>query len=130
MRIYFGHSKGFDYKKELYKPIRNSELNKQHEIIFPHEESGLPTNSKEFLKTCDLMIAEITYPATGLGIELGWADACRIPILCVYKKGSHVSNSAKLLTKDFIENNDSEDLINKLGEYLKRAVAPNNNAMH
>jgi hypothetical protein len=122
MRIYFGHSKGFDYKNELYKPIRESELNKLHEIIFPHEKSDLPTNSKDFLKTCDSMIAEITYPATGLGIELGWANAFGIPIICLYKSGSHVSNSAKLLAKDFIEYNDSEDLINKIEEYLKRAV--------
>lgn len=122
MKIYFGHSKGFDYKKDLYGPIRKSQLNGQHEIIFPHENSELPTNSKEFLKACDLMIAEISYPATGLGIELGWADAFKIPILYVYKTGSHVSNSAKLLTDKFIEYNNSKELVEKLEEYLKRAV--------
>jgi hypothetical protein len=122
MKIYFGHSKGFDYKNELYDPVRNSGLNKEHEIIFPHEQSDLPTNSKEFLKTCDLMIAEVSFPATGLGIELGWGDAFGIPILCIFKKGSHVSNSAKLLTENLIEYSDSGDLIEKLEKYIKRAV--------
>lgn len=118
MKIYFGHSKYFDYKKELYEPIRNGGLNEKHEIIFPHEKSELPTNSKEFLKTCDLMIAEVSFPATGLGIELGWADAFGVPILCVYKSGKKVSNSTKLLTNNFIEYSDPEDLIEKIEEFI------------
>jgi hypothetical protein len=118
MKIYFGHSKGFDYKNELYAPVRNSGLNKEHEIIFPHEQSDLPKNSKEFLKTCDLMIAEVSFPATGLGIELGWADAFNIPILLLHKKGVHVSSSAKLLTENIIEYDGSEDLVNKIEEFI------------
>jgi len=70
MKIYFGHSKNFDFKKELYELIRKSELNKQHKIIFPHETEEF-VNSKNIIKDCDLMIAEVTYPATSLGIELG-----------------------------------------------------------
>jgi len=118
MKIYFGHSKNLDFKNELYRPIRESELNSMHEIIFPHEKSELPTNSKEFLKTCDLMIAEASFPATGLGIELGWADASKIPILVVYKNEAKVSSSAKLLTNNFIEYVNSEDLVKKIEEYI------------
>jgi len=118
MKIYFGHSKGFDYKKELYEPIRESELNIRHEIIFPHEKSEMPTNSKEFLKTCDLMFAELSYPATGLGIELGWADALGVSIVGIYKSGSHVSNSVKLLTKNFIEYSNSEDMVKKIERFI------------
>ncbi len=118
MKIYFGHSKYFDFRSELYHPVRNSGLNKAHEIIFPHEESDMPTNSKEFLKTCDLMIAEVSFPATGLGIELGWADAFDIPILLIHKKGSHISNSSKLLTDNIIEYSDSEDLVKQIEEFI------------
>ncbi|MFA5926205.1 MAG: hypothetical protein WC831_04715 [Parcubacteria group bacterium] len=114
MKIYFGHSKKFDYKNELYDPIRKSILNEEHEIVFPHEMSEAPSNSKNFLKTRDLMIAELSYPATGLGIELGWADAFNVPILGVYRTGSKVSSSAKLLTDNFIEYSDPADLVEKI----------------
>jgi len=123
MKIYFGHSKSFDFKNELYKPIRESALSRNHHIIFPHEKSDLPTNSKDFLKTCDLVIAEISYPATGLGIELGWADAFNVPIFCLYKTGCHVSNSAKLLTENFIEYMDSKDMVEKIEEFINRTAA-------
>lgn len=37
MRIYVTHSSGFNYKNELYLPLRNSALNEKHEITLPHE---------------------------------------------------------------------------------------------
>lgn len=117
MKIYFGHSKHFDYKKGIYEPIRNSELNKKHEIIFPHETEEF-INSKNIIKDCDLMIAEATYPATGLGIELGWAEILGKPVLCIYKKGSKTPGSLKVVTNDFIEYTDSEDLIKKIEEFI------------
>ena len=117
MKIYFGHSKSFDFKRELYKPIRDSELDKKHEIIFPHETEEF-INSKNIIKDCDLIIAELSFPATGLGIELGWAEILKTPVLCVYKKGSKISGSLKVVTKDFIEYSDSEDLIKKIKEFV------------
>lgn len=117
MKIYFGHSKSFNFKKELYDPVRNSKLNKQHEIIFPHETEEF-INSKDIIKNCDLMIAEVTYPATGLGIELGWSEILKTPVLCVYKKGSKISGSLKGVTGDFIEYSNYSDLIKKLENYL------------
>ena len=118
MKIYFGHSKGFDYKNELYKPIRESSLSAEHEIILPHEKSDGPINSKAFLKTCDLMIAEVSYPATGLGIELGWADFLGVPILCVYKSDAKVSSSAKLIAKNVIKYDNPQDLVEKLTKFI------------
>jgi nucleoside 2-deoxyribosyltransferase len=117
MKIYVGHSKVFDFKKNLYEPIRSSRLNSQHEIIFPHETDEF-INSKDMIKNCDLMIAEVTYLATGLGIELGWAEMLGKPVLCVYKKGSKISGSPKVATNDFIEYSDSEDLIKKVEEFI------------
>jgi nucleoside 2-deoxyribosyltransferase len=117
MKIYCGHSKGFEYKNELYKPIRNSELNKSHEIIFPHETDEFK-NSKDIIKNCDMMIAEVTYSATGLGIELGWAEMLNKPVLCVYKKGSKISRSLKAVTDKFIEYANPEDMIIKLTEFF------------
>ncbi len=121
MKIYFGHSKSFDYKEDLYRPIRESVLNSEHEILFPHETDKF-FNSKERIKNSDLMIAEVTYPATGLGIELGWAEMLGMPVLCVSKKGSKISGSLKVVTKYFIEYESSEDLIKNIEKFLERAV--------
>jgi len=117
MKIYFGHSKSFDFKKELYEPIKNSELNKQHEIIFPHETDEF-INSKNIVKGCDLVIAEVSYPATGLGIELGWAEMLKTSILCVFRKGCKISGSLKVVTDNFIEYIDSKDLIKKIEKFI------------
>ncbi len=114
MKIYVGHSSGFNFKEELYKPLRESELNTKHKIVLPHEDSSEPFNSKEFLQNCDLMIAEVSFPSTGLGIELGWANFLGVPILFVYKKGARVSGSLKVVSDKFIEYETQEALIAKL----------------
>jgi len=120
MKIYFAHSKQLDYKNILYDPIRASGLNKKYEIIFPHEIDSKPFSSKDFIKGCDLIIAEVSFPATGLGIELGWASFLSIPVLCVYKKDTIISNSLKTITNDFIEYNTSDDLIFQMSKFLDK----------
>lgn len=121
MKIYVGHSKQSDYVKELYQPLRESTLNTMHEIILPHEEheNAVDFLTKELMKTCDLMIAEVSYPATGLGIEIGRADCFNIPILCIYKKGAKISGSLQLVSNHFVEYTDVEDMIENLQNALK-----------
>jgi hypothetical protein len=121
MRIYLAHSTSFDYKKELYEPIRKSKLNKVHEIIMPHENSDDLFNSKDFLKkdSKNIIVAEISYPSIGLGIELGWANALGNKIICIHKKEAKLSNSVKAVTKNIIVYEKVDDLIEKLNETLK-----------
>lgn len=112
MKIYVAHSRSFDFKKDLYEPIRQSSLNDEHTFVLPHETSEEPFNSKDFLKNeADLLIAEVSEPATGLGIELGWADTYEVPIVCIYRKGSKVSGSLKVVSKNFVEYSNSKELI-------------------
>ena len=112
MKIYVSHSRHFDFKNELYDVLESSNL--KHDFIFPHKESDAPFNSKELLKNknCGLVLAEVSYPATGQGIELGWADAYAIPVICIYKKGSEISGSLKVVCETFIEY--EKDLVEKL----------------
>ncbi len=125
MNIYVAHSGNYDYLKLLYYPIRNSDLNIKYNIVLPHENKGEPYNSKEYLKKCDLMIADVSLPSTGEGIELGWADIYKTPIVCVFLKNTKISNSLKVLTDDFIEYENPDDLvlklINFLNEFSKRS---------
>jgi len=118
MKIYVTHSSSFDYKKELYLPLRKSELNNLHEITLPHEFSMKQFNSKEYLKGCDLVLAEASYPSEGQKIELGWASSYKVPIICLYKKGKKISDSLKTISNVFIEYKSSEDMIQKLTDYL------------
>ena len=114
MKIYVCHSSALDYRKELYEPIRTSDLNKQHKFILPHETSEQTFNSKEIIPQCDLIISEISYPSTSMGIELGWANKDNKKIIFIYKKGTKVSKSLKTVSLDFIEYTDVIDLIEKL----------------
>jgi len=118
-KIYLAHSTGFDYKKEIYSPIRQSELNQEYYFLLPHENSDSPFNSKEFFKNeANLVIAEISYPSTGMGIELGWADSMQIPVIGIAKKNEKYSKSATVITKEIIEYADSKELIEKLKTVL------------
>ncbi len=109
-----------NYKEELYLPIRESKLNSENEIILPHEiyQEASDFVTKDIIKKCDVMVAEVSFPATGLGIELGWADSFGRPIICIYRKGSKISGSLKVVCKNFIEYTDKEDLIEKLDSAL------------
>lgn len=119
MNIYISHSRKIDFVNDLYNPIKNSDKLKKHRFIFPHIDNQV-INSEELFrnKKCDLVLAEVSTPSTGQGIELGYAKILEIPIICIYKKGSDLSNSLKWITNNFIEYNDSIDLIKKLGKEL------------
>ncbi|HVZ12292.1 MAG TPA: hypothetical protein VG965_04655 [Patescibacteria group bacterium] len=117
MRIHVVHSNDFDFKKELYLPLRSSELNSQHEIYLPHESDEF-VKTKNLIENADVVVAEVSHAGTGLGIELGWADMLNKKIVCIYKKGSNVSSSLKAISENFIEYSDNESLIGQLSEAL------------
>ncbi len=116
MNIYLSHSGSYDYQFELYGPIKSSETIMKHHVIFPHDGDNI--NSRDLIKHSDLLIAEVSLPSTGQGIELGWADMENIPILCIYKADSKPSSSIQFITSDFIEYKDVADLVSKLSDRL------------
>lgn len=119
MKIYVGHIREGNYQKELYEPLRASALNDRAEIILPHEDNDQPFNSREELETVDYMVAEVSHPSTGLGIELGWASLQGVPIIAIYKSGSKLSNSVKSIAETVIEYSSPQDMVKKLSTYLK-----------
>ncbi len=118
MKIFVSHSSQLDYQNELYKPIRESALNQMYSFFLPHE-GDKNVNTKVEIQSSDLILAEVSFPATGSGIEIGWADAANITLLCIYKEGMKISGSLKFLTDDFIEYSSSQDLVSKLTDYLQ-----------
>ena len=111
MRIYIAHSREFNFKNELYIPMRTDEELKKYEVILPHEISDFSSNTRDFYKDVDLIIAECSYPSTGLGIELGWAFDDNIPIYCIYKKGIKVSGSIYAITQNIFEYKDINEML-------------------
>ncbi len=119
MKIYVSHSKELNFIDELYKPIRESNLNSLHTFIFPHEgEERLDV--KEILKGCDLVIAEVSIPATGQGIELGWANMLGVPVVCISKEGSEISRSLKYICEKFVTYKNSADMITRISGLLPK----------
>ncbi len=122
MKIHVVHSNSYDFRNELYTPLRNSELNNLHQIFLPHETDEF-IKTKDLIRDCDIVIAEVSYPATGLGIELGWADAFGKPIICISKQDSKISGSLKVVSEVFIEYASSEELVTKVSEAIDKLKA-------
>ncbi|MEK7605685.1 MAG: hypothetical protein AAB478_04180 [Patescibacteria group bacterium] len=123
MKIYISHNrKQFNYKKELYEPLKNSQLSKDHIFIFPHDNNPQSFNAKDLFqnKGCDLVIAEVSYPATGQGIELAWANMYQIPIVCIYKQGSDISGSLSFITSKFLMYTDTQNMIEDIAGFLRQ----------
>jgi hypothetical protein len=114
MKIYFAHSKRFDYESEYYKPIEESLLLKQHELIFPHKPARDSYYSRDFYRDLDLVIAEVSYPGTGLGIEIGWVYDDNTPIYCFHRKGADFSSSLRSATDNIIEYDSIEEMVSKI----------------
>lgn len=121
MVIYFSHSRNFNYRQDLYLPIQQSDIQKRYDLIFPHEKSEAPYPVKNLIQSnkIDLVIAEVSYPATGQGIELGWANMCQIPVIAFYKPNSTLSQSLKNICLKLLQYENSQYLIIKLTNTLK-----------
>lgn len=119
MKIYVSHSRNFDYINELYKPLKEAGL--PLEFVFPHEQSSESFSSKELFEAhgCEYVLAEVSTPSTGQGIELGWADIYGVKIMCFYKTGTSPAKSLNKITDTIIEYGDSLDLVNKLTNELQ-----------
>lgn len=116
--IYFAHSREINYQ-DLYKVFREKLPKEEFNIILPHEKESF-FNSKDFLKNkCDLVIAEVSKTATGLGIELGWANLFKVPIVCFSQKEVKTSRSLKLVCNDFFEYENLDDFKKKVEKVVE-----------
>lgn len=119
MLIQVSHSRHYDFQEDLYNPIKGALFFSEYSWIFPHD--GREVDSKVTLRNVDLLIAEVSSPTTGNTLEIGMASAYGKRILCIYKKGSMISSSLKFVTEDFIEYDSPEDMVGKIGTFLKKS---------
>ncbi|TSC55462.1 MAG: Uncharacterized protein Greene071421_276 [Parcubacteria group bacterium Greene0714_21] len=118
MKIFVTHAKSFDFENELYAPLRNSQLAKEHQLIFPEE--GERKRTKDSIQECGVVLAEVSYPSTGSGIEIGWANALDKPIIAIYKSGSKISSSLEYVTQAVISYKNIHELPELIAQELKK----------
>ncbi len=107
MKIYLAHSSNGDYFNNFYKPIlEDSELSKI--MVLPHIDEEYIHN-RDYYKDFDLVIAEVSIPSIGTGIELGFFYDEKIPIYCIYQ--DNYSKSLHAITDKIIKYNNIVDVI-------------------
>lgn len=111
MKIYLAHSRDFDFKTKLYPALEHAL--RSHRLTVPYKD-GVFSDSKKHISSSDLIIAEVSVPSTGVGIELGWANMLQIPIMAIHKKGTKVSSSVQMIAKYTVQYTTSEDLASKI----------------
>jgi hypothetical protein len=120
MKVYLAHSTSFDFQTELYKTIEDSDLYNKLSFIFPHKLGEEVGHSKQTISECDLLIAEVSYPSTGMGIELGWAESFKVPVLAVCQNEKRPSSSIRCVT-DVILFYDKNNLADVIKTWLEKS---------
>lgn len=118
MKIYIVHSTKSNFREELYKPLQQSSLDNVHEIIYLFEETDNPGSTKELIRSCDLIIAEVSNNSLACGIEIGWANASDKPIIFIHKNNIEPSKFLPILSTKIISYSDAKELIHKLSEFI------------
>ena len=112
MKVYLAHSSNCDYINKIYKPILNDpELSKI--ITLPHMEKE-HNHSRNYYEDFDLVIAEVSAPSTGMGIELGFFYDEKKPIYCIYR--GDYSKSVEVIAKKIIE---YENIVKTIKDIIK-----------
>lgn len=122
MRIFFSHSKSesFDYREYLYEPLKASPLAKEHTLVFPHDMSySEPHSTKAEILRAGLIIAEVSYPSTSSGIELGWANDYDKKIFCLYLDGRNYEQRISMLTRNIESYSGPAELVKKIERFIK-----------
>ena len=57
----------------------------------------------DWLKSCDVMVADVTVPSLGVGYEIAYAESINIPILCLFNKSHKKPLSAMIIGNQKLE---------------------------
>ena len=111
MKIYFaGAIRGGREDAQLYKDII-AFLSEKGQVLTEHvgnmdlswkgetsrNDENIFNRDIEWLRSANVVVAEVTTPSLGVGYELGIAEKTDIPVLCLYRKIKGKSLSAMIL---------------------------------
>jgi 2'-deoxynucleoside 5'-phosphate N-hydrolase len=88
----------------------------------PEQENEMMRQAFAEIDKCDLLIAETSDKAIGIGIELGYAKAKNKPAIYVRNKNAEHSTTAAGASDYKIIYNDADDLGFQLFEVLKKIM--------
>ena len=134
MKIYFagsirgGREKVYDYAEiikylekygeVLTKHIGDENLSAQGENISNEE---IYERDTEWLKECDIVIADVTIPSLGVGYELAYAESLQKKVICCYEEdkiiSGLISGNSNFLK---IPYTDLNDLMIKIAEVMEK----------
>lgn len=125
-QIYFTHARTakpwdhtWTYSNDLYTPIKKSELFGNYDFQLPHEH-GDDYNSREAIRRSRALVADVTYPDLGVGIEIGWAQSMDKPIIIVHEEGRSPLPFVKYASSKIYSYSGREDVAAKILEALKQ----------
>jgi 2'-deoxynucleoside 5'-phosphate N-hydrolase len=79
----------------------------------------------EWLKACDVVIAEVSTPSLGVGYEVGWAAALKKPILCLSRSKGGPPLSAMIAGSPGIYNvtySTLDEAEHMMGEFISEVA--------
>lgn len=83
-------------------------------------ESDIYSRDKEWVKQADIVVAEVTTPSLGVGIELGWAEEWGKKVYCLYrdtdkkKLSSLVDGSPNFHVLRYKTTNDVKNILKRI----------------
>ena len=72
LKIYFIHSKKFDYENLIYKKVLESTICVTQNFILPYTKNNEEKYAKDLIESSDLIVVDLYNPSIGLTIELKW----------------------------------------------------------
>ncbi|OGY35171.1 MAG: hypothetical protein A3E36_00655 [Candidatus Andersenbacteria bacterium RIFCSPHIGHO2_12_FULL_45_11b] len=87
-------------------------------VFSPEQEKEMMEQATKDISESSLLIAELTEKAIGVGIEVGYAAALKIPVLYVKHKNAEYSKTIGGLSAKVISYENTEDLKKQLDQYL------------
>ncbi len=121
MIVYFSHSRkvlGWEKIIDVVRRVLREKL--ALKLFLPYEGREKPIDSRQAIKKSDILLAEVSTPGTGIGVEVGWADAFSKEIVFLAREGTDPSGSLKLVSNNWIFYNDLEDLGVKLEKFFSK----------
>jgi nucleoside 2-deoxyribosyltransferase len=123
----------YNHRKYLDKEIAViTDILKAHQIIplvfvdtykfeLVHEREMMQQAMAE-IDQCDLLIAEVSHKAIGIGIEVGYAKAKNKPIVYLRQKGAAYSTTIAGISEYKIVYKNSQDLKQQLNDTINQII--------
>lgn len=125
LAISYSNRKLFDSEVESLKNLFSK--NNMELLVFVDKYNFKPNQEKEMMKTAfdeidnsDFLIAELTTKSIGVGIEIGYAFAKKMPIIYLRKKNAEYSTTASGSSNYSIEYENELDLQESIIKLLSK----------